>query len=128
MRPEIHFIHWSKNSHVTGYGSMRWKVYDDQDIPLNHQSDIWRNNVKSIWVCCDIVEQTTFGHDNKLPLLRIIPTESLNDSHTVHTFIVPQYKKVLYPRIETIKIWFLEKISAIRSYVKNGGYAPVRHR
>ena len=113
------YTHWSKDSQVNGYEDLMWNIYVEQDIPLKHQSDIWRNTVKSIWVCSNIVEQTTFGHDYQLPLLRIIPAESVNDSHAVHTFIVPHYKKVKYPRIETIKIWLLEQVSNIRSYAPN---------
>ena len=31
------FLHWSKDSSVTGYGGVKWKIYVEQDIPLKHQ-------------------------------------------------------------------------------------------
>ena len=105
-----------KNSHTNGYDDLMWNIYVDQDIPLKHQADIWRNTVKSIWICSNIVEQTCLADESQFPLLRIIPSDSTHDSHSIHSFIIPHYKKVLYPHIETIKIWLLEHVSNIRTY------------
>ena len=105
------YTHWSEKSKTNGYDDLMWNIYVEQEIPLKYDFDMGRNTVRSIWVCSNIVEQTDLGHDLHLPLLRIIPSDSIYESHSTHTFVVPHYKKVGPPRIETIKIWLLEEVS-----------------
>jgi hypothetical protein len=88
-----------------------WHVYIDHDITVGFPIDLSRNTVGSIWVCCNIIEQTNIGHDVQLPLLRCIPSESGHGTHTNHCFVEPQYCKVVQSQVESCKIWLLEEAS-----------------
>ncbi len=100
-------------SKTTSYKFLEWNIYVDQSIPIKYEFDLWRNTIRSIYVCCNIVEQTHLGCNLALPLLRIIPSESIHDTHSTHSFIIPQFKKVLCNQVNQIKIWLMEEVSTI---------------
>ena len=122
------YTHWSRGLLIAnGYSDLMWNIYVDQDIPFKLQAEIWRNTLKSIWICSNIVDKhvlqmrTNFLSCGTSPdTLDMIPI-------LIHSLIIPHYRKVVYPHIETIKIWLLEHVSNIRTYDIHKPYTYHEH-
>ena len=99
------------------YKHKDWYQYIDQDLAVQHSFDMSRNTLKTIWLFCNIVAPTIVGHDTLAPLLRIIPADSIHESHSNHTFINPQFKKSNQIRVDSVKIWLCEEAPHLREFV-----------
>jgi hypothetical protein len=115
----VHTNHRGIMIYEDGKNYLSWDVYIDHDITPKYVIDLYRNTMGSIWVCCNIIEQTNLGHDAQLPMLRCIPAESGHGAHTNHCFVDPQYCKVIQSKVECIKIWLLE-VESSHPLVING--------
>ena len=84
----------------------RWNSIRAAYVPnMNAQT------LNTIWVMCDVVELTDFGCGKQYPLLRVMPADTMRN-HVSHNFGITQYRKVIGPRINSIRIWFVEDLSS----------------
>ena len=80
---------------------------EEEGHRVEYSPNMNAQTLNSIWVMCNIVEQTNFGCDQQQPLLRMLPADT-KIGHTTHNFSIEQFKKVNTNRIKEIKIWLAE--------------------
>ena len=67
--------------------------------------------VQTLWVMCDIIEDTMVDDALHLPLLRAIPNTQYHQGHSLHAFANPHYKKIIKRSVDYIKIRICEDLT-----------------
>src|SRR5271167_4275270 len=100
-------------SRMTSGSGLEWqRLFNKGDwkrVRAPYAPNMNANTLNSIWVMCDIVEHTDCGCSLQLPLLRVVPVGN-NNTHVLHNFGIPQYRRLNTNRISRIKIWLLEEL------------------
>ena len=95
-------------------GGDEWDLDNDGDLVVATFNfygattiDLNRNDVKSMWIFCDIVDASLVD-GVQIPLLQIVPVTNVDCVASFERFGMAYRKRINKSRVDTIKIWITE--------------------
>jgi hypothetical protein len=89
-----------RDSRASKYGSHHYpdhlpKMSVQQESNAEFHPNMDAMTLQTMWIMCDVIEDTRIGSHLNLPILRALPNNPYNQHNSLHMFGIPQFKKIL---------------------------------